>query len=40
MILFEIYYKSFERQTQSQQLSFTLNPKIEELVETLDTAVI
>ena len=38
MTPFDIYYRKFERYTQSQKLYITFNPTIEEIFETLDTA--
>ena len=35
---FELYYRKFEIQPQSQQLSLTFTPKIEEIFEALYTA--
>ena len=37
MTPFELYYRSFERQPQIQQISLTFTPKFEEIFETLDT---
>ena len=38
MTPFELDYRKFERQPQSQQLSLTFTKTFEEIFETLDTA--
>ena len=38
MTPFELDYRSFEHQPQSQQLSLTFTPKIEEIFESLETS--
>ena len=40
MTSYELYYRKFERQPQSERPSLTFNPQMEEISETLETAYI